>query len=73
MRSPTGKELNVAENRKPKTEPDDAEQSRRFVEAARDAEADESGNAFEKAFTSIAPGSPHTKNAPARPKSGKKK
>ena len=34
--------------------PDDPEQFERFVEAAREAEVDESGEAFERAFDKIA-------------------
>jgi hypothetical protein len=36
-------------------EPDDPEQSKRFVEAARQIEADESGEAFRRAFEKIVP------------------
>ena len=35
--------------------PDDPEQSKRFVEAAREIEADESGEAFRRAFEKIVP------------------
>jgi hypothetical protein len=34
---------------------DDPEQSRRFVEAARQIEADETGDAFDRAFRKIVP------------------
>jgi hypothetical protein len=35
--------------------PDDPEQSKRFVEAARQIEADETGEAFRRAFEKIVP------------------
>jgi hypothetical protein len=48
---------------KPKTKPDDAAQSARFIEAAKRAEVDETGERFEKAFKKIVkPAS--VKNAP---------
>jgi hypothetical protein len=40
-------------HRKPK--PDDPEQSKRFVETAREIEADETGEAFERALRKIVP------------------
>lgn len=40
----------MAENRKPKPPPDDPEQSKRFQEAARELEADETGAVFEDAM-----------------------
>jgi|HubBroStandDraft_1064217.scaffolds.fasta_scaffold248060_2 hypothetical protein len=46
----------------PKPKPDDAEQSRRFIDAAKEAGVDESGKVFEKAFKKIAP----EKTAPKR-------
>ena len=41
----------------PKTEhkPDDPEQSKRFIDAAREAEADETEEGADKAFTKVAP------------------
>jgi hypothetical protein len=39
--------------RKPKTPPDDPEQSKRFIEAAREAGANESPEAFERVFKRI--------------------
>lgn len=39
---------------KKKPEPDDKEQSKRFIDAAREAEADESKEAADKAFTRVA-------------------
>jgi hypothetical protein len=41
--------------RKPKPKLSDKEQSERFKEAARKAEADESGEEFERAFRKIVP------------------
>jgi hypothetical protein len=38
---------------KPPLKPDDADQSRRFVETARELEADETGEAFEGAIDSL--------------------
>lgn len=35
--------------------PDDPEQSKRFIEAARKIEADETGEAFQRAFEKIVP------------------
>ena len=43
----------------------DAERSRRFIETARELEADETGEAFERAFKKIVP--------PKKPKSDAKK
>jgi hypothetical protein len=40
---------------KPKPKPDDAVQSARFIEAAKRAEVDRTGEGFEKAFKKIAP------------------
>jgi hypothetical protein len=40
-------------SRKPKLKPDDPAQSKRFIEAAREAEADESQEGAERAFKSI--------------------
>ena len=37
-------------NANPSPKPDDAEQSKRFEDAARELEADESGKKFDKAF-----------------------
>ncbi len=39
----------------PKPKPDDKEQSKRFIEKAREIEADECGEAFERAFKKILP------------------
>jgi hypothetical protein len=41
--------------RKPKPAPDDPEQSKRFIEIARERETDESREAFDKAFKKIVP------------------
>lgn len=40
---------------KPKRKQDDKEQSKRFVEKAHEVEADESGEAFERAFKKVVP------------------
>jgi hypothetical protein len=40
--------------RKHKLTPDDPEESKRFVEVARQLESDETGTAFERAFLTIA-------------------
>ena len=40
---------------KPKPEPDDKEQSKRFIEKARELGADESGEEFERALKKIVP------------------
>ena len=39
---------------KPAPKPDDPEQSKRFVDIARDAETDESAEAFDRAFKKVA-------------------
>lgn len=39
----------------PRPKPDDTEQSKRFIEAARKTEADEDPKAFEKVFKKIVP------------------
>jgi hypothetical protein len=39
--------------RKPKPPPDDPEQSKRFIEAAREAGTDESPEAFERVFKKV--------------------
>jgi hypothetical protein len=43
----------VGMSRKPKLPPDDPEQSKRFIEAAREAGTDESPEAFERVFRRI--------------------
>jgi len=40
--------------RKPKPPPDDPEQSKRFIEIAREAEADSSKEEFDRAFKKVA-------------------
>lgn len=45
-------------SRQPKPKPDDPEQSRRFIETARERETDESQDAFDKAFKKIVPPKP---------------
>jgi hypothetical protein len=45
-------------SKNPKPEPDDAEQSARFIETARELEADKNAEQFEKAFDTILPQSP---------------
>lgn len=44
--------------KKPKPEPDDPEQSRRFVETAKQLEVDDSGKSFEKAVGLVKPSIP---------------
>jgi hypothetical protein len=44
--------------RKPATKPDNPEQSKRFIEKARELETDKSGKAFERAFKKIVPSKP---------------
>jgi hypothetical protein len=39
--------------KKPKPEPDDPEQSKRFIETAREAEADESEEGADRAFNKV--------------------
>jgi hypothetical protein len=45
----------VPQKPKPEVEPDDKEQSQRFIETVRKLESDESGYIFEDAFKSILP------------------
>lgn len=59
----------MAENRKPKPEPDDQEQSRRFVEMAKLLEADRNSDAFEAALSTIS-SSPQIPAAPDRTTKG---
>lgn len=58
----------------PKEKPklDDPEQSKRFVETAREVEADESAEAFEKAFKKVAEPKKVTPSAPRSRPSGKR-
>ena len=51
MKTKRNRDQPDAKPRVPK--PDDPEQSRRFVEAARQIEADETGEAFRRAFEAI--------------------
>jgi hypothetical protein len=44
-----------APKRQAAPKPDDPEQSKRFIEAARQIEADETGEAFRRAFEKIVP------------------
>ena len=53
MKTKRNRDQPDAKARVPK--PDDPEQSRRFVEAARQIEADETGEAFARAFRKIVP------------------
>lgn len=58
-------------NANPNPEPDDAEQSKRFEEAARELEVDESGKKFEKAFKVVSTSTP-AKESPAKaPRAGR--
>lgn len=47
----------------PVPKPDDPEQSRRFVETAREIGADESGEAFRRALRKIVPPKPNPSNS----------
>lgn len=49
----------------------DSDQARRFAEAAREIGADETGEAFERAFKAIVPAKPHPP-VKAKPKSKRK-
>jgi hypothetical protein len=49
--------------KRPAPKPDDPEQSKRFIEAARQIEADETGEAFRRAFEKIVPVKPATPKA----------
>jgi hypothetical protein len=51
--------------RKPPPKPDDPQQSKRFIEAAREAEADESKEGADKAFKRVSP----SKREPQPPRS----
>jgi hypothetical protein len=52
--------------RKPKPPPDDPEQSRRFIETARERETDESQEAFDRAFRKVTPQRRPPPKAPKR-------
>jgi hypothetical protein len=52
--------------KRPPLKPDDPAQSRRFVETAREIDADESGEAFRRAFEKIVP--PKRKTRTRRPR-----
>jgi hypothetical protein len=59
--------------RKPKPTPDDPEQSKRFIDMAREIGADATKGEFERAFKKVAKRKSHTKNEivegrPVRPK-----
>jgi hypothetical protein len=66
MRNPTERGNPVPKN--PKPEPDDKEQSERFIEKAKELESDESGKIFEEAFKVILP----EKNQPSPSKNRNK-
>jgi hypothetical protein len=42
-------------NPKPESKPDDKEQSERFIKKARELNADEAGQEFDRAFTKLVP------------------
>jgi hypothetical protein len=48
--------------RKPAPKPDDPEQSKRFIETAREVEADEGREAFDRAFARVTKEKPGKKN-----------
>jgi hypothetical protein len=60
MRNRIGRGSNVAENRKqnPKPPPDDAAQSKRFIEDAKQLEVEETGELFEKTFGVVTSSTP---------------
>jgi hypothetical protein len=47
--------IEVPMPRKPSPPPDDPEQSKRFIDTAREIETDESPEAFERAFKKVVP------------------
>ena len=49
-----------------KPKQDDKEQSKRFIEKARELEADETGETFERAFTKIIPPKRHGGGGPPK-------
>lgn len=51
--------------RKPNPPPDDAEQAARFIETAKELEADKTGEAFSRALSAVIP------TRPAKPRSKK--
>lgn len=58
--------------KKPKLPPDDPDQSRRFIEAAREAETDDSPKAFERAFQRVMKAKPIARpSAPRSRRTGK--
>ncbi|MEJ2374775.1 MAG: hypothetical protein P8Y71_04890 [Pseudolabrys sp.] len=48
----------IAMSEKPKRQPDDSAQSKRFIDAAREAEADETEEGADQAFKKVAPKKP---------------
>jgi hypothetical protein len=53
MKSPTDAKTNAPP--KPKNEPDDKEQSQRFMDVAKELEADKNADAFERALGTLVP------------------
>lgn len=56
--------------RNPKRQPDDPAQSKRFIETAREVEADETKEGFNRAFEKVVPPGSSQSKARARRKSG---
>ncbi|WP_297695911.1 hypothetical protein [Phenylobacterium sp.] len=50
---------------KPKPKPDNPEQSKRFIDAAKEAGVDERGKNFERAFKKIVPSNRRSQTKPA--------
>jgi hypothetical protein len=66
----TSPHIDCAMPRKPKPPPDDPEQSKRFIEAARELGTDESPEAFERVFRKVVrPKIPGTREYPEKPRS----
>jgi hypothetical protein len=62
--------------RKPAPKPDDPEQSKRFIETAREIGTDEDPEAFERAFKKVIPDRPHktaSQEHPGRNRSQRKR
>ena len=58
--------------RKPKPQPHDPKEYKRFLETAKAVEAEEDAAAFERAFAKIVPKQPRPKAAPPAHPSGRK-
>ncbi len=59
--------------RKAKPTPDDPQESKRFIDMAREIEADESAETFERAFEKVVPHNRHINKSPKSSQSNRNK